>query len=106
MIFNPFTVFNNKNLFVLGFFILFISFVPAHSQTKNDPLKLLQYRQIGPFRGGRVSAVAGVSSQPNVYYFGAAGGGVWKTNDGGKNWSPVSDDYFKTVNGLKIINFF
>ena len=63
---------------------------------KNDPLKLFQYRAIGPFRGGRVTAVAGVPSQPNVYYFGATGGGVWKTTDGGVNWEPISDLYFKT----------
>jgi len=71
---------------------------PAGSTATNkeDPLKIFQYRQIGPFRGGRVSTVAGVASQPNVYYFGATGGGVWKTVDGGANWSPVSDDYFKT----------
>lgn len=61
-----------------------------------DPLKLLQYRLIGPFRGGRVTAVAGVPTQPKVYYFGATGGGVWKTTDGGTNWQPVSDEYFKT----------
>ncbi len=81
---------------VLTFFSLFISFASVNAQTKSDPLKLFQYRQIGPFRGGRVGAVAGVASQPNVYYFGATGGGVWKTTDGGKNWSPVSDDVFKT----------
>ncbi|HEX8734302.1 MAG TPA: hypothetical protein VF721_03195 [Pyrinomonadaceae bacterium] len=62
----------------------------------SDPLKLFQYRQIGPHRGGRVGAVTGVPSQPNVYYFGATGGGVWKTTDGGVNWEPISDDYFKT----------
>ena len=56
----------------------------------------LKYRQIGPFRGGRVTAVAGVASQPYVYYFGATGGGVWKTTDGGVNWEPISDAYFKT----------
>jgi photosystem II stability/assembly factor-like uncharacterized protein len=61
-----------------------------------DPLKLFQYRQIGPHRGGRVGAVAGVPSQPNVYYFGATGGGVWKTADAGENWQPISDDFFKT----------
>lgn len=61
-----------------------------------DPLRNFQYRQIGPFRGGRVGSVAGVPSQPNVYYFGATGGGVWKTIDAGVNWEPISDNFFKT----------
>src|SRR5436190_3997416 len=56
-----------------------------------DSLKVLQWRQIGPFRGGRSTAVAGVASQPMVFYFGGVGGGVWKTTDGGINWEPVSD---------------
>ncbi|MGI8469751.1 MAG: VPS10 domain-containing protein, partial [Pyrinomonadaceae bacterium] len=53
-------------------------------------------RLIGPFRGGRVGAVEGVPSQPNVYYFGATGGGVWKTTDGGANRENISDGFFKT----------
>lgn len=69
---------------------------PTAAAKANDPLKNLTYRQIGPFRGGRVGSVAGVASQPNVYYFGATGGGVWKTVDAGVNWESVSDDYFKT----------
>jgi len=69
---------------------------PNAEANADDPLKLLQYRSIGPFRGGRVTAVAGVPSQPNVYYFGATGGGVWKTTDGGVNWQPVSDKFFRT----------
>ena len=69
---------------------------PSPESSRAEPLKNLQYRLIGPFRGGRVGAVAGVPSQPNVYYFGATGGGVWKTTDGGKNWMPVSDEFFKT----------
>jgi photosystem II stability/assembly factor-like uncharacterized protein len=56
----------------------------------------LQYRSIGPFRGGRVTAVAGHRRQPSTFYMGATGGGVWKTTDYGKVWTPVSDGYFAT----------
>ncbi|HYR45619.1 MAG TPA: glycosyl hydrolase, partial [Thermoanaerobaculia bacterium] len=56
----------------------------------------LEFRSIGPFRGGRVTAVAGVRGQPLVYYFGGTGGGVFKTTDGGSNWTPMSDKDFKT----------
>ncbi|MGD0569461.1 MAG: hypothetical protein ABSA78_13755 [Candidatus Sulfotelmatobacter sp.] len=56
-----------------------------------DPWKGLQYRLVGPFRGGRVVAVSGVVGQDNVYYFGATAGGVWKTTDGGINWKPIFD---------------
>lgn len=75
-----------------------ISFAQITSAQQYDQnlIKGLTWREIGPFRGGRVTAVAGVTSQPNVYYFGACGGGVWKTTDGGINWSPVSDAFFKT----------
>ncbi|HEU5132426.1 MAG TPA: hypothetical protein VFT26_10000, partial [Pyrinomonadaceae bacterium] len=52
----------------------------------------MQYRSIGPYRGGRSAAVAGVPSQPFVFYYGATGGGVWKTTDGGINWESVSDN--------------
>jgi len=61
------------------------------ANTPADALKVLQWRSIGPFRGGRSTAVAGVASQPMVFYFGGTGGGVWKTTDGGINWEPVSD---------------
>src|SRR5215475_10065019 len=50
----------------------------------------MQWRSIGPFRGGRVTAVAG-AVDPNTYYFGTPGGGVWKTTDGGQTWYPVFD---------------
>src|ERR1700730_17280347 len=51
----------------------------------------MQWRQIGPFRGGRALAVEGVVDEPNTYYFGAVAGGVWKTTDGGQNWKPLFD---------------
>ena len=56
----------------------------------------LTYRNVGPVRGGRSIAVAGTSARPLEYYFGATGGGVWKTTDGGTTWTPVSDGHFKS----------
>jgi len=54
----------------------------------------LEYRLVGPFRGGRSAAVTGVPEEPNLFYFGAAGGGVWKTIDGGRSWENISDGFF------------
>lgn len=54
----------------------------------------LKYRLIGPFRGGRSAAVTGVPTQPTTFYFGSAGGGVWRTHDGGSNWKNISDGFF------------
>jgi len=51
----------------------------------------MQWRQIGPFRGGRALAIEGVIGEPDTYYFGAVAGGVWKTVDGGANWTPLFD---------------
>jgi photosystem II stability/assembly factor-like uncharacterized protein len=71
---------------------------PQKKSSVYDPklYKALQWRLIGPFRGGRVCAVVGVPGEPFTYYFGATGGGVWKTEDGGLNWRCISDGFFKT----------
>src|SRR5213082_1827987 len=51
----------------------------------------MQWRQVGPFRGGRALAIEGVPGEPNTWYFGAVAGGVWKTVDGGASWTPLFD---------------
>src|SRR3954469_12655687 len=65
---------------------------PSDTQGKDDDaLKALQWRLVGPYRGGRVLAVSGVVGDSSTYYFGGVSGGVWKTTGGGLNWSPISD---------------
>ncbi len=62
------------------------------AQTIDESLfKGLKYRQVGPFRGGRALAVAGIPGNPYTFYFGAVAGGVWKTTDAGKSWLPLTD---------------
>lgn len=66
---------------------------PAFS---DELFQAMQWRNIGPFRGGRSVAVAGVPSDPLTYYFGSTGGGVWKTTDAGVTWTNVSDGFLHT----------
>ncbi len=73
--------------------ILISEFAVSQVQSEFDALK---YRHVGPMRGGRVTAVAGIATQPNVFYMGATGGGVWKTEDYGTTWDNVSDSFFET----------
>ena len=71
---------------------------PASAQEwlDTDALGALGWRLVGPFRGGRSVAVEGVRGQPETYYMGATGGGVWKTTDGGEVWENISDGFFGT----------
>ena len=77
-----------------------IAFLPLllTGQTTFDQnyFKDLEFRNVGPTRGGRVTAVAGVESQPSCFYMGATGGGVWKTEDYGQTWQNISDGYFNS----------
>jgi photosystem II stability/assembly factor-like uncharacterized protein len=66
------------------------------SATNADAYGDLQWRNIGPFRGGRVVAVTGVPQHPRTFYFGGVGGGVWKTTDGGESWANITDGQLKT----------
>ncbi len=87
----------------LVFGVLMILPAAGDAQAQDDPnvvydpvlYQALDYRLIGPYRGGRVTAVAGIADQPYTFYMGATGGGVWKTEDAGQTWGNVSDGYVK-----------
>ena len=68
----------------------------SESAIAQDSLLLsgMEWRHVGPNRGGRVTTVTGVPSQPNTFYMGVASGGVWRTTDAGATWRPLSDDHF------------
>ncbi|MCC7052737.1 MAG: glycosyl hydrolase [Gemmatimonadaceae bacterium] len=71
------------------------SAAPAAAATIDTTLLAsMRYRSIGPFRGGRSTAVAGVAAQPFLFYSGSTGGGVWRTEDAGQSWQPIADRYF------------
>jgi len=92
------TFFSKASLILLTFLIMpFIS--DAQRKKRNAalipqyPVELyssMEYRLVGPFRGGRSAAVTGVPGEPNLFYFGATGGGVWKTTNGGRSWMLVA----------------
>jgi len=91
-----------RSLFV--FLLLVLSFVseaqkkqPAVTSTVSFDQALysgMRWRELGPFRGGRSCTVTGVPGQPNLYYFGTVGGGVWRTKDAGQTWENITDSYF------------
>lgn len=66
---------------------------PSQPEPPKSAFEGMKYRLVGPFRGGRVVAVAGVPGEDNTYYFGAVAGGMWKTTDGGLNWRPLWDKF-------------
>ena len=77
---------------MLAFCLLFLAFpLSSFGQIDSSLVGGMKWRQIGPFRGGRVLAVAGVPGDPNTYYFGAVSGGIFKSTNGGMTWTPVFD---------------
>ncbi len=75
----------------LGALLVIFSCCSFSQQLAPELYDGLRWRMIGPHRGGRTVAVSGVEGQPNVYYFGGVGGGVWKTVNGGMTWEPIFD---------------
>jgi photosystem II stability/assembly factor-like uncharacterized protein len=92
----------NWELVVALFLLLALQLVNASAMAKSSSkqpvdtklVEKAEFRSIGPFRGGRSAAVSGVIDSPNTFYFGAAGGGVWRTEDNGGNWKNITDGFF------------
>src|ERR1700732_4658609 len=76
---------------VIFLFILSVAATATAQEIPSNMLQAMEWRLIGPHRGGRITSVAGVPSQPALYYVGTPGGGVWKTDDGGQVWKPTFD---------------
>ncbi|NJN42264.1 MAG: glycosyl hydrolase [Flammeovirgaceae bacterium] len=103
-----------KKIIVLiaGFLIVL---TPSFGQRKSPPPKAtttydeslygaMEWRSIGPYRGGRSAAVTGVSGKPNLYYMGSTGGGVWRTTDAGNSWENISDGFFGSSIGAVAVS--
>ena len=85
-------------VFLLSCLSLILPAAFAAPATPNQLTGALQWRSVGPYTGGRVTTVAGIAAEPNVFYMGTAGGGVWETEDYGHSWKNISDKDFKSNN--------
>jgi hypothetical protein len=76
--------------------LLLVLSLPGIGQQIPDPkvYDAVQWRLVGPFRGGRADAVTGVKGNDKSYYFASTGGGIWKTSNAGQTWRSVSDGFF------------
>ncbi|HEY1891062.1 MAG TPA: hypothetical protein VGG63_11685 [Steroidobacteraceae bacterium] len=77
---------------------LLLATAAAAAVPGTDLTGALNWRSVGPYLGGRVTSLAGVADQPDLFYMATAGGGIWETKDYGHNWKNISDKYFKTGN--------
>ena len=96
------TNFSTLKSLILTIICLLVLSADSSSQKKNNTpqdfdemyYNTMQWRMVGPFRGGRAGTVTGVPNNPNLYYMGTTGGGTWKTKDGGNSWECISDGYY------------
>ena len=101
--------FSTNRLFAISFAVLLAAFcitglchsdanaAVQESDSELDQLyKVVKWRNIGPFRGGRSVCASGVIGDSQTYFMGTTGGGLWKTTDAGQHWGNVSDGFFKT----------
>jgi photosystem II stability/assembly factor-like uncharacterized protein len=79
------------SLWVFFCAVFILSVLPVRAQVPESLYQDMRWRMIGPFRGGRTRAATGVPSQPNVFYMGQVNGGVWKSDDYGRTWTPIFD---------------
>lgn len=73
-------------------FSIVLGTATALAQYSPESFSAMKWRLVGPHRAGRVTCVAGITGKPAIYYFGTPGGGVWKTTNGGRVWTPIFDD--------------
>ena len=83
-----------RSLATLFILVIITGMMVAQDTVPADLFGSVEWRQVGPFRGGRSAAVTGVPGKPQLYYMGSTGGGVWKTTDSGETWENISDGYF------------
>ena len=76
----------------------------ANQLVPANAYKDLKWRSVGATRGGRVTAYSGVRQQPHTFYFGGVGGGVWKTDDAGITWAPISDGQITSTGSIGSID--
>ena len=93
-----------KAILALGLVILLDLPIQSQSEQKANQAGFdeslynsIQWRGIGPYRGGRSAAVTGVPGKSNLYYMGATGGGLWRTKDGGSTWENISDGILEVL---------
>jgi hypothetical protein len=91
-------MFKSCRVLLLSFLSLVLPVAFAAPVPSDQVTSALRWRSVGPYSGGRVTAVAGIADEPNVFYMGTAGGGVWESEDYGHNWKNISDKDFKSNN--------